>query len=266
MNRRGTNRIGFTGAVPNRQFEYDHREDAALYLDKKFVERRLGVMRSAYETFKTLAGGYAGPAVIEVFGETPFLPESREESLRLSSRQQQLMVKMNHQATQLTNQYIIGKERSFTIIAFPVPQIGDRFEEIFRDTVKITPWITGGGRLFSRLLLTRWIRGTGADPGKDGNRTDLTVALRRLDDPKRETLFENCVADVNIPVGEVFTSPRLKGTEGVLHVSRVFLNELEYLDLEIKFEDGMIRDYGCANFKDPSGEQKLCAGDGAVPP
>ena len=42
VNRRGTNRIGFTGAVPNRQFEYDHREDAALYLDKKFVERRLG--------------------------------------------------------------------------------------------------------------------------------------------------------------------------------------------------------------------------------
>ena len=103
----------------------------------------------------------AGPAVIEVFGETPFLPESRRESLRLSPRQQQLMVKMNHQATQLTNQYIIGKERSFTIIAFPVPQIGDRFEEIFRDTVKINTLDNGGGRLFSRLLLMRWTRGTG---------------------------------------------------------------------------------------------------------
>ena len=252
VNRRGTNRIGFTGAVPNRQFEYDHREDAALYLDKKFVERRLGVMRSAYETFKTLAGGYAGPAVIEVFGETPFLPESREESLRLSPRQQQLMVKMNHQATQLTNQYIIGKERSFTIIAFPVPQIGDRFEEIFRDTVKINTLDNRRWQAIQQALIDTLDQGDRVRIlGKDGNRTDLTVALRRLDDPKRETLFENCVADVNIPVGEVFTSPRLKGTEGVLHVSRVFLNELEYLDLEIKFEDGMIRDYGCANFKDP---------------
>ena len=27
----------------------------------------------------------------------------------------------------------------------------------------------------------------------------------------KESLFENCVADVNIPVGEVFTSPVLKG-------------------------------------------------------
>ena len=41
--------------------------------------------------------------------------------------------------------------------------------------------------------------------------TDLTVALHPLKDPAKETLFENCVADVNIPVGEVFTSPQLAG-------------------------------------------------------
>ena len=52
--------------------------------------------------------------------------------------------------------------------------------------------------------------------------------------PEKETNFENCVADVNIPVGEVFTSPQLAGTEGVLHVSRVFLNELEYRDLSLR--------------------------------
>lgn len=37
----------------------------------------------------------------------------------------------------MTNEYIKGEERSFTIIAFPVPDIGDKFEEIFRETVKI---------------------------------------------------------------------------------------------------------------------------------
>ena len=84
--------------------------------------------------------------------------------------------------------------------------------------------------------------------GMNGNRTDLNVNLWKLKDPSAETIFENCVADVNIPVGEVFTSPVLKGTNGTLHVSRVYLNGLEYRDLELTFEDGKIADYACANF------------------
>ena len=53
--------------------------------------------------------------------------------------------------------------------------------------------------------------------GRGKNRTDLTVALQAVRNPKKQTKFENCVADVNIPVGEVFTSPKLAGTNGILH-------------------------------------------------
>jgi leucyl aminopeptidase (aminopeptidase T) len=56
------------------------------------------------------------------------------------------------------------------------------------------------------------------------------------------------VADVNIPVGEVFTSPVLKGTRGILHVPKVYLNDLEYRELELEFEDGLIAGYHCGNF------------------
>ena len=85
--------------------------------------------------------------------------------------------------------------------------------------------------------------------GENGNHTDLTVQLHTLSDPEKETIFENCVADVNIPVGEVFTSPVLEGTNGVLHVSKVYLNELQYKDLEITFSNGMVADYRCSNFE-----------------
>ena len=84
--------------------------------------------------------------------------------------------------------------------------------------------------------------------GRGANRTDLTVALQIPEDLQTQCSFENCVADVNIPVGEVFTTPKLEGTNGVLHVSRVFLNELEYRDLSLTFTDGMVTDYHCANF------------------
>ena len=69
-----------------------------------------------------------------------------------------------------------------------------------------------------------------------------------LSEPAKETAFENCVADVNIPVGEVFTSPVLQGTQGKLHVTQVYLEELNYKNLELDFEDGRIAAYTCTNF------------------
>ena len=58
------------------------------------------------------------------------------------------------------------------------------------------------------------------------------------------------MADANIPVGEVFTSPVLEGTHGTLHVSEVFLHDLKYVDLKVEFKDGMVSDYSCGNFED----------------
>ncbi|MDO4321238.1 MAG: aminopeptidase [Lachnospiraceae bacterium] len=252
VNKRQHLRIGYTGAVPNKQFDYDHRADNAIYLDKRFIERKLGVMRTAYEAYKDLAREHGGPAVVEVFGEIPFVPETKADAYRLSEKQQKLSVAADNESAQLTNQYIIGKERSFTIIAFPVPEIGDQFEEIFRETVKIN---TLDYKLYQKLqqtLIQALDQGTAVHiQGKDGNRTDLTVALKGLSDPTRETLFENCVADVNIPVGEVFTSPKLTGTNGLLHVKQVYLGELSYRDLAVEFRDGMIKDYTCSNFDTP---------------
>jgi leucyl aminopeptidase (aminopeptidase T) len=86
--------------------------------------------------------------------------------------------------------------------------------------------------------------------GKGDNTTNLKIQLHRLQNPEKETIFENCVADVNIPVGEVFTSPVLEGTEGVLHVSKVYLNELQYQDLKLQFKDGKIAEYSCGNYED----------------
>lgn len=252
VNKRQHLRIGYTGAVPNKQFDYDHRADNAIYLDKKFIERKLGVMRTAYESCRQLAKEHGGPAVVEVFGEKPFVPAAKPECCHLSEKQQKLSVTADSEATQLTNQYIIGKERSFTIIAFPVPEIGEQFGEIFHETIRINTLDYKLYQQIQQVLIDALDQGVAVHiQGRDGNRTDLTVALAELRDPGKETIFENCVADVNIPVGEVFTSPKLSGTDGVLHVSRVYLNSLEYVDLEVKFENGMAVDYSCANFESP---------------
>ena len=130
-------RIGYMGAIPNRQYDYDHKSDQAIYLDKPLVDRKISVMRTSYEKHKKLAAGMAGPAVMETFGEAIFMPTAKKEAFILSEKQQKLSVLYDREASQIVNQYIKGEERSFTIIAFPVPEIGDRFSEIFDEIVKI---------------------------------------------------------------------------------------------------------------------------------
>lgn len=243
-------KIGYYGAIANKQYEYDHRNDQALFLDKKFVERKLEVIATTYEHLKEEAGAFAGPACIEMFGEVPFVPEQKETALKLSEKQQELSVFFDGRQSRLTNTYIPGDERSFTIIAYPVPEIGEDYEEIFQEIIRINTLDAGLYEQVQQTLIDALDRGESVHIcGENGNRTDLTVQLHTLSDPEKETIFENCVADVNIPVGEVFTSPVLEGTNGVLHVSKVYLNELQYKDLEITFSNGMVADYRCSNFE-----------------
>lgn len=243
-------KIGYYGAIANKQYEYDHRNDQALFLDKKFVERKLEVIATTYEHLKEESGAFAGPACIEMFGEVPFVPEQKETALKLSEKQQELSVFFDGRQSRLTNTYIPGDERSFTIIAYPVPEIGEDYEEIFQEIIRINTLDAGLYEQVQQTLIDALDRGESVHIcGENGNRTDLTVQLHTLSDPEKETIFENCVADVNIPVGEVFTSPVLEGTNGVLHVSKVYLNELQYKDLEITFSNGMVADYRCSNFE-----------------
>ena len=241
----------------NKQYEYNHKEDMALWMDKAYVEYRNECLHNALEKNKDIACKCGGPAVIEIFGEEPFAPESKSENVSYNDEQQKLSVYMTSRRSQLINKYIKGEERSFTIIAYPVCDIGDKYEEIFAETVKINTLDYILYRNMQQKIID--VLDT-ADRvhivGTNGNKTDLYVKIHELKNPDKETAFENCVADVNIPVGEVFTSPVLERTQGKLHVSQVYLNELNFLNLEIDFKDGMIEKYTCTNFDDEEENKK----------
>ena len=250
-------KIGYHGAIANQQYEYDHRQDQALFLDKRYIERRLEVAKTVYEKNKELAAGFAGPACMETFGEKPFSPETNEAAPVYSDSQRGLALEYDSRSGQLTNQYIKGEERSFTIIAWPVPEIGENYPEIFNEVIRINTLDAGLYTKVQQNLIDALDQGDYVRVlGKGENQTDLRVKLRKLNVPEKETLFENCVADVNIPVGEVFTSPCLEGTEGVLHVSRVYLEGLQFRDLKLTFSEGRITGYTCGNFESEEENRK----------
>ena len=246
---KGMNRIGFYGAIPNKQYDFDHKDDQALVLDKKLVQVRMEAWQEGYEKYKEQAAVFGGPAVVEVFGEKPADLREKPSALHLSEAQQKLTVEYMAAAGELQNRYIKGEERSFTIIAFPVPEIGKDFSKIFDEVIRIN---TLDYKLYQRMqqvIIDTLDQGSYVlIKGMKGNKTNMKVMLHTLENPEKQTNFENCVADVNIPVGEVFTSPVLTGTEGILHVSKVYLNELEYKDIMLTIKDGMVTDYICSNF------------------
>ena len=60
-----------------------------------------------------------------------------------------------------------------------------------------------------------------------GEKTDITFSTKGRK-------WISCSGKNNYPDGEVFTSPVLEGTEGVLHVTQVYLMGLGYRNLEFK--------------------------------
>lgn len=253
-------KIGYHGTSANMQFDYDHRYDQTIYLDKAFKERKLAVLRTAYENCKKLAAEYAGPAVVETFGEDGFEPVNKPEAYSLSEKQEELQIAYSNEAMPVVNQYIPGDETSFTIIAFPVPAIGKDFAEIFHETIRINTLDYEEYKKIQQNVVdvldqAEYVTVTGN--AEAGNETRMKISMHALTDPAKQTNFENCVADVNIPVGEVFTSPVLAGTEGLLHVSQVYIGDFQFKNFRMEFKDGKITNYSCDNFADPEEGKKL---------
>ena len=254
---------GILTTPANKQYGYDHREDLALFFNDVLRSRRSQALQQAYRELADQTVLYAGPAVMETFGEKPFSPVMHEGYPRFSKSQQKKITRFRQEADLLYDRAVIGRERSFTIIAFPIPEITKgyegrepdaSFDEIFHAVIDINTldYVTYRdvqARIIDVLDTARSVRVL----GRGENRTDLTVRLQTPQDPSRQTIFENCVADVNIPVGEVFTTPALEGTNGLLHVSKVYLEGLLFEDLAIQFEDGRIADYSCGGF--PTAEE-----------
>ncbi len=248
---------GVSGKQANKQYGYDHRFDNSLFLDEKYVENRVVQADAAGEKVKEHMAVCAGVIVLDKFGEEPFSPESKDDTLKLSKEQQELSKVLQHKMMMVYNKYYNRAEKSFSIIAFPSPEIGENFEEIFEDILEVNMLNSEEYEGYQKAIIDVLDTAVKVQiKGIEGNDTDLTVAMQTLKDREKHTNFVNCGADVNIPVGEVFTSPKLTGTNGMLHIKDTYLKGLRYKDLRIAFKDGYIEEYSCANFDDPEKSRK----------
>ena len=249
---------GKPDATPvNRQYQYDHKFDIGLYLTEDYLESAKKTDSLAFEANSALLDKYSGVIFIDKFGEKPFSPAIKKANISLAEEQRPLYMKRTSDGMMLRNKYMPREKTSFCIIAFPTPEIGADFKAIFDETVKINSLDNALYEKIQQNIIDVLDKAEYVHvKGSGDNRTDIKVSMQPLKDPAAETNFVNCTADVNIPVGEVFTSPQLKGTSGTLHLKETFLDDLKYVDLELTFKDGYVSDYTCANFKDEKENKK----------
>jgi len=241
----------------NRQYSYDHRFDAALYLDKAYSKFYRVSFGKAVEKCKKIMKQCSGIIVLDKFGEKMFAPETKAEYLKFTDAQQKLFQVHQNSLVMIQDRYLPRSEISFTVISFPSPEVGRNFEKIFEDILKINMLETEKYERIQQKIIDVLDRATYVHiKGKGKSKTDIKVKMQEIKFPEKQTNFENCGADINIPVGEVFTSPQLRGTNGVLHISNTYLGGLRYKELTLKFKNGYIVDYRCRNFQSAKENKK----------
>ncbi|GKX31996.1 hypothetical protein SH1V18_44760 [Vallitalea longa] len=236
----------------NKQYYYDHRYDYGLYYDEEYSNHKVNIYEKNVEKHSDILSVFGGTILFEGFGEKPFNPRTKKDCIRLDEEQTKIDKLEKLKTNKIINKYVSRETTSFTIVSYPIPEIGEHFEDIFNETIRVNTLDVDIYEKIQQKIIDTLDKGEYVHVrGKGKNKTDLLVKLHEIDNPEKETNFHNCLADVNIPLGEVYTSPVLKGTNGTLFVEEVFLWGLKYNNMEITFKDGYVDSYTCTNFDKP---------------
>lgn len=233
------------------QYSADHQFDKWFLLDEELYDSFWQAHEKAMNMYEEDLRDTCGMIGIDQFGAEPFIIVPSERANVLSEEAKTLFGKLAKKKAEAESQWIKPSEISFCKVAFPNMLIGEDFEKIFEDffelnSVASEPYELLQQKLIDELDTCEYVE----IKGYDGNQTDLRVQFWPIEDGEKETKFLNAGGDLNIPYGEVFTTPKLSGTNGIFHVKEIFLQGIFYHDLKIEFENGMIVGYDCAEGKD----------------
>lgn len=223
-----------------------HSADRAACLS----EEAFAALRAAYEA----AFAAHAPALLDTcgmigigqFGEAAGVPKASGDAYVPDAGRRKRLMELENAKRELEAKYLAPSDLSFCKVAFPNLLVGENFPAVFDAFYRLNTMDSQRYELIQQTIIDaldpcEYVELTGAA----GNRTNLVVRLAPLKNPEKDTNFLNCGGDLNVPHGELFTTPRLQGTDGVLHVHEIYLKGVYFEDLMLTFKDGMIVDYGC---------------------
>ncbi|MEF2782879.1 MAG: aminopeptidase [Clostridium sp.] len=224
----------------------DYNKVKEIALEEEFYELSLEAYKQVLEEKKDDLYAYQGNIIMVCFGQKNRKLIDYEPIHPLLYE-----VKKNFDLKKRTifELYVPKSEISYTGMAFPVKDINpSNYSKIFSDVMKINKMPAEEHERMQDDLIDVLDQGEYVElKGFKGNETDIKVYLHELTDPNKQTNFVNCGSDVNIPVGEVYTSPKLKGTCGIIHLKQIRIAKIQFKDVRIKVENGFAVEYSCKN-------------------
>jgi len=233
----------------NPKFIAEHKLDTMAYTDEKCYQEDLKAYKNTMFNLIQEEGQICGYVKIAQFGKKLEQVASSSFAFKPEEKILNAYLEMYNEKRRLEASIIKPDTISFCSITFPEKNIGLDFEEIFESFCQINlqdsyPFEQVQKVIIDELDKCQFLH----IEGRKNNKTNLTIKLPELKNPQKETLFLNCGGDLNVPYGELFTTPELKGTRGKLYIEKIYLNNVPYEKLELDFEDGKIVKSTCKNF------------------
>ena len=254
---------GYTGFVGDLIFNKSLSQAVADYNKTKEVVLDEAHYQTSYEAYEQVLAenkkdlyAYQGNIIMVCFGQKN---RKLKEYEPVYSTKYDLKKDYDLKKRSIFETYVPKSEISYTGMAFPVKDINpDNYKQIFIDVMKINKMSADEHERMQDELIDLLDQGEYVELiGFKGNETNIRVYLHKLDDPDKETNFVNCGSDVNIPVGEVYTSPQLEGTNGLIHLKQIRVAKIHFKDVRIKVENGFAVEYSCENSGNAEEDHKL---------
>ncbi|MGX8851195.1 aminopeptidase [Amedibacillus sp. YH-ame10] len=241
------------------QVLFDHRQEEALFCDDAYMSHKKSAYQEVCELYKDALHTYLGNIIMVSFGQNKLDTTTKESAAHMNELQNKLVKQYEMDTKIIFETYVPKGEISFTGMAYPTREIcEDNYEKIFQDVMEINLMDPTKHEAIQELLIDVFDQSDFVEIiGSNKNETNIKVKLPKLKDPAHQSNFSNCGADINIPIGEVFTSPQLLGTNGLLHIRKARISKIAFEDIRMEFEDGFVKKASCQNFDDPKKNDEL---------
>ncbi len=226
-----------------------HANDRAACLSGPSLEALVNAYDQAYRRHQAELLDTCGMIGIGQFGAAASTPQGALGEYHPSPERRMRLLSLENARREMEARYLAPSDLSFCKVAFPNLLVGEEFPRVFKAFCQLNTMDSERYERVQQTLIDALDTCVGVElMGAAGNRTKLHVRLATLNNPEKQTNFLNCGGDLNIPHGELFTTPVLAGSSGVLHVREIYLKGVYFRDLLLSFEDGMMTAYGCGNF------------------
>lgn len=235
----------------------DHRYDFAGYLNSQCYDAQTDAYSVATERYREYIENTCGFIRIGTFGNEVKPISLCEYAYHPSQKTLKMYGSMITKNKNVESTILKPDTLSFCSVVFPDKRVGENFDEIFDGFMTLNTEESEPYELIQEKLITILDKCDQVHLiGMNGNETDLTVSMMQLENKDRQTKFLNCGGDINIPHGEMFTTPVLTHTSGLLNVNEIFLQNKYYKNLKLTFTNGRVTDYSCDNFEDINENKK----------